>query len=118
MAVGLWNARAGELCSRRQALRRQKRAAAALDQARAGLALVNQEVERRRLAGDLSQEAMRLAAVMRLVIEEVQQQRRQQLLDLRGAARAAVADRACEVVFRKSRDVIDDPCVVGAPRRA
>src|ERR1051326_7179354 len=61
---------------------------------------------------------MRLAAVVSLVVEEMQQQRRQQLLDLRGAPRAAIADRARELPFRKPGDIFVDARVLGAAARA
>src|SRR5690242_5188402 len=61
---------------------------------------------------------MRLAAMVSLVIEEVKQQRRQMLLEVGGAARAVIADRAGEIPLRDSGDVLADPRVLGAARGA
>src|SRR5262249_53644515 len=61
---------------------------------------------------------MRLAAVMGLVIEEMQKQRRQVLLELSGAPRAAIAEPAREVSFREPRNVRTDARILGAPPRA
>src|SRR5579883_3385418 len=80
----------------------------------APVALIDQQVEGRRLTRDLGQEAMRLATMMGLVIEEMQEQWRQMLLEVGGAPRAVIADRAREVSLRESRDIFADARVLGA----
>ena len=61
---------------------------------------------------------MSLTAVMGLVIEEVNQERRQLLLDLHRAAGRAIAQRALEIRFAQRADVIDDALVLPPARLA
>src|SRR5882724_1760592 len=72
-------------------------AALALGEADAGLALEDQQVEGRSLAFEAGQQAVRLATVMGLVVEEMQQQRHQRLLDLSRVAQRAIAYQPVEV---------------------
>ena len=60
---------------------------------------------------------MRLAAVMRLVVEEMQQQRHQRLLDLSRVAQRAIAHEPVEVGLAQPRDIGGDAGVLGLPRR-
>ena len=55
---------------------------------------------------------MGLAAVMRLVIEEMRQRRAERLHDLVGRGDAAVADRALELLFAEAVDIGDDAPVL------
>src|SRR5436189_981774 len=90
------------------ALRLRKAAAPALGEADAGLALEDQQVEGRGLALEAGQQAMRLAAVMGLVVEEMQQQRHQRLLDLSRVAQRAIAHEPVEVGLAQPRDIGGD----------
>jgi hypothetical protein len=66
----------------------------------AGLALVDQEVEGGGGAGEPGQEAVGLAAVVGLVVEEVHQRRRQRLLDVARVRDRAVAEEPGKVGVR------------------
>src|SRR3954453_11413180 len=85
---------------------------------RAGLALVDEEVERRRGAGQARQQAMRLAAVVGLVVEEMHQRRLQRLLDVAGIRDRAVAEAPGEVGIGEALDVASNAAVLGLARRA
>src|SRR5262249_9659371 len=83
-------------------LRRAEIAALALADADTGLALVDQQIEGRRLAIETCQDGMGLAAVVGLVIEEMEQKRHQLLLDLRRAAGCAIAQRTVQIGLAES----------------
>ena len=69
------------------------------DQADPALALEDQQVERRSLTGQPGKQDVSLAAVMGLVVEEVDQQRREILLDLHRVARCAITDGRLQAVI-------------------
>jgi len=58
-----------------------------------------------------------LAAMMRLVIEEMQQERCKILLDLGGIAGRAIADDPSEIVVAKAVDIGDDARILGLTLR-
>src|SRR5260221_8143456 len=99
-------------------LRPREIAAPALGDANAGLALKNEQIEGRRLAGPLGEETMRLAAMVRLVAEEMQQQRREILLDLGRIARRAIADDPGKVGVVETVDIGENARILGLTRRA
>src|SRR5215468_2667082 len=74
------------------ALRRAKITTLSLINADPGLALVDQKIERRRLANDARQDAMGLAAVVGLMVEEMQQNRGQILHNLGRATGRAIGE--------------------------
>src|SRR5260370_26913760 len=95
-------------------LRLREIAALALGDADAGLALKDEQVEGRRLAGQFGEQAMRLAAMMRLMIEEMEQQRREILLDLDRAARRPVAQGSGEIGLAEAADIGADARILDA----
>src|SRR5579872_2080820 len=93
-------------------------AALACQQAGAGFPLIDQQIEGRRLAGEPGQQAMGLAAMMGLMVEEMQQERRQPLFDLRRTPGAAIADRPGKPCLVECIDIGDDAGVLDLPRPA
>src|SRR5262245_54086965 len=61
---------------------------------------------------------MRLAAVMRLVIEEMVERRGERLLDVLRVDDGTEADRFSEIVLGQCADIVPDAFIFCAPRRA
>src|SRR5258707_14921821 len=78
---------------------------ASADLARAAepsLALEKDQIERRRIAGDRRKQAMRLPAVMGLVVEKMVERGRKLLLDMGRVRDGAIADASGQVGFAQS----------------
>ena len=88
--------------SRRRAADQAK---ACLELIKAGLALIEDQVERWRRVGDAREQAMRLPPVMGLVIEDMQERELQLLLDVVRIADGVVADCSVEVGQCKRTDI-------------
>lgn len=80
--------------------------------------LVVEKIEFRRLGTEVGENAMGLAAVMGLVVEEMRERRCQLLFDRIGQRDRLVADGAGELRLVEAAHIAEDTLVLGLARRA
>ena len=80
---------------------------------RLGLLLEDQKIERwcRCVADERRQEAVHLAAVMRLVIEKMIKRQRQRVFDLERVSDGAIAQHAMKIVDRQAGNKVFDSVI-------
>src|SRR5260221_229418 len=83
--------------------------------ANACFALKQDQIERRRGAGDRGQQGMRLAAMVGLMVEEMVECRRKLLLHVDRIGDGPVAEPAGEVSVSERIGIAQDAFVLGAP---
>ena len=79
--------------------------------------LIKDQVERRRFLHGLGEQAVHLAAMVRLVIEDVRQCIAELLLDIGRPANGSIAHPTAEVVLAEPLHKSDDARVLGLSRR-